>query len=360
MIFKNFHNGINIGGWLSQYEFLAQQPPNGDNLKSHFDSFITENDIRQIAAWGFDHVRLPVSGYLLYDREADLVNKHILSYIERCINWCSKYHLNLVLDLHDLWGNIYGAMDKPMPLLTDHNLQNIYLHVWDDLSRYFKSSSKCILLFELLNEVSDSTGYLWNKLYKKAVHVIRRNNPVQPVLIGSNCQNNAAYLDRLDLVEDDNAFYNFHYYDPQVFTHQKAHFSDEMRDFNKTVTYPGDISDFSEYLIRHPEYEMKYHLVATETQNDKALMDKLLQPAIDFVNYSGRELYCGEFGVIDSAPPDEAVKWMKDFLCIADLHHIGHCIWNYKSLDFGLLRIDGTIVSKTILDFLTDYNSGNM
>lgn len=68
MIFQTFHNGINLGGWLSQYEFLASQPLTDMNLKTHFDSFITEKDIRQIAAWGFDHVRLPVSGYLLYDQ----------------------------------------------------------------------------------------------------------------------------------------------------------------------------------------------------------------------------------------------------------------------------------------------------
>ena len=56
MIFQTFHNGINLGGWLSQYEFLASQPLTNVNLKKHFDSFITEKNIKQIAAWGFDHV----------------------------------------------------------------------------------------------------------------------------------------------------------------------------------------------------------------------------------------------------------------------------------------------------------------
>jgi hypothetical protein len=33
----------------------------------------------------------------------------------------------MVLDLHDLWGNVYGAMEEHMPLLTEENLKNRFL-----------------------------------------------------------------------------------------------------------------------------------------------------------------------------------------------------------------------------------------
>ena len=62
MLFEIFQNGINLGGWLSQYEFLLTQPLSEETMLSHLDSFITESDIRQIAEWGFNHVRLPISG----------------------------------------------------------------------------------------------------------------------------------------------------------------------------------------------------------------------------------------------------------------------------------------------------------
>lgn len=26
MLYENFHNGLNLGGWLSQYEFVDSQP----------------------------------------------------------------------------------------------------------------------------------------------------------------------------------------------------------------------------------------------------------------------------------------------------------------------------------------------
>ena len=352
VLFEKFHKGINIGGWLSQYEFIAQQPLTTQNLKNHFDSFITEKDIKQIAGWGFDHVRLPVSGYLLFNPDTLTLNKEPLSYIDQCISWCEKYHLNLVLDLHDLWGNVYGAMDKPMPLLTDSNLQKNFFCIWEQLTTHLKRETSVTVMFELLNEVSDASGYLWNKMYKEAIQRIRKIDASRPLLIGSNCQNSVAYLSQLDLYDDPNVFYNFHYYDPQVFTHQKAHFSEEMVEYNQTVTYPGDISGFVTYLKEHPEYHMKYSLVAEETRNDRQLMEKLLNNARNFVRYSGCQLYCGEFGVIDSAPASEAVKWMKDLISILDSLNIGHALWNYKYLDFGLLTLNGEIVSQTLLDYV--------
>ena len=47
---KGFHKGINLGGWMSQCDYS----------QNTLDTFITEPDFRQIADWGFDHVRIPV------------------------------------------------------------------------------------------------------------------------------------------------------------------------------------------------------------------------------------------------------------------------------------------------------------
>ena len=368
MIFQTFHNGINLGGWLSQYEFLANQPLTDVNIRRHFDSFITEKDIKQIAAWGFDHVRLPVSGYLLYDQISRKLNAEPLTYIKKCIGWCQEHYLNIILDLHDFQGNVYGAMDTPMPLLTEQTLQTHFLTVWSALSEHLKGHGNqnnsnsannrdgIVIAFELLNEVSDASHYLWNQLYKSAIKIIRESDSNRLILVGSNCQNSVACLNQLDLIDDPAVFYNFHYYEPLVFTHQKAHFSEEMKDYNQTVTYPGDISGFGKYLKSHPEYLMKYQLVAKEHNNDRKLMEKLLKDAVDFVRYTGCSLYCGEYGVIDSAPSSEAVKWIRDLLFILDENHIGHALWNYKALDFGLLDLDGNIVSEEFLHSILQHH----
>lgn len=348
MIFQKVQRGINVGGWLSQYEFVAKQPLMESNLVEHFRSFITQDDIRQIAEWGFDHIRLPVSGYLLYDQDKGKIRNEVVNYIDQCVSWCSTHKLNIVLDLHDLWGNVYGAMDVPMPLLTDHALKENFFKIWEELAQYFKGETRCEITFELLNEVSDASGYLWNRMYKETIRKIRKIDEKRPILVGSNGQNSVAFLPQLDLVDDPLVFYNFHYYEPQVFTHQKAHFSQELKDFDHTVTYPGDITEFTVYLENHPQYKGKYALTEKETRNDRNLMNRLLEEACKFVRYSECQLYCGEFGIIDSAPPEEGIKWLQDLLEILDKNRIGHALWNYKGLDFGLLDVNGNVVSEKL------------
>ena len=349
MLFGAFHSGVNVGGWLSQYDCLPEPPQTEEALQTHFRTYITREDLLRIASWGFDHIRLPVSGFLLYDPREDSLNPQILDYIDQCVFWCREAGLNMILDLHSAEGNVPGAMDVPMPLLVEDSLQQHFYSIWEKLAAPFQNEHSICLMFDLLNEVSDASGYLWNRLYKETVHRIRAIDPFRWILVGSNHMNSVAALRELDLLDDPLTFYNFHYYDPQVFTHQNAHFSDEMKEFGQTVTYPGNIAAFGEYLERHPEYQQKHALTMHEKRNDLALMERLLKDAESFVTYSGRGLYCGEFGVIDTAPPEEAVKWIRDLVHILDRNRIGHALWNYKAMDFGLLDAQGNPGSDLII-----------
>ncbi len=360
MLFEQFKKGINIGGWLSQYDIIVKKPLTKNNLQQHFDTFIQEKDIRQISLWQFHHIRLPVSGYLIYNVKEDCLNTSILEYIYKYIEWCSEYHLNIVLNLHDIYGNIYNAMDKAMPLLTDTVLQERFIRVWELLTQELLNIKGTVIIFELLNEISDASGtypfsditgehydfshielLLWNKLYKQCIDRIRSIDSSRWILVGSNGQNSVVYLKELEIIDDPAVFYNFHYNDPQVFTHQQASFSEEMKEFDQVVGYPDDISDFAAYLNTHPDWKRKHALVSEETRNDRELMEKLLWYAINFIKKTGKELYCGKFGVIAHAPARASKKWASDLTEILEKNHIGYALWNYKYLDFGLLNMDG-------------------
>ena len=76
---EGFQHGINLGGWLSQCV----------HTREHYDSFIGEEDIRRIASWGLDHVRVPVDYELIETQEGDLIEKGY-AYLETCIQWCRK------------------------------------------------------------------------------------------------------------------------------------------------------------------------------------------------------------------------------------------------------------------------------
>ena len=63
--FEGFMRGVNLGGWLSQ----------GTYDEEHLNSFITEKDIEAIAAWGLDHVRIPVDYNIFETAEGEPTDK---------------------------------------------------------------------------------------------------------------------------------------------------------------------------------------------------------------------------------------------------------------------------------------------
>lgn len=353
MIYENFRNGINIGGWLSQYDCLTLPPQNKEEMKTHLSTFITEQDIARIASLKLDHIRMPVDYRVLEAEEDSLTDeKTAFFYMDKCVEWCAKYHLNLIIDLHHAAGNLYGRMDAPMPLLAEEALRLRFIRLWEKLTRHFKGCNGPVIMFELLNEVADGSGYLWNSLYQQTVQAIHEIDSKRYILIGSNEQNSAFRLKELELLEDDRVFYNFHFYEPIVFTHQRAHFSEELKAFNRKIHYPDDISGFTDFLLQNRKYIKQYIHSALEAEVSRETMLVLLKDALDFVTYSGKELYCGEFGVINTADANDAANWMNDFICILEEHHIGHAMWNYKELDFGLVNINNEVVSKERLEKL--------
>ena len=87
--FIGFKKGINLGGWLSQSSLE----------KEHLETFIVEKDLENIASMGADHIRLPIDYPLIETEEGSPIEQGY-DYIDRCVSWCDKYGLNMILDLH--------------------------------------------------------------------------------------------------------------------------------------------------------------------------------------------------------------------------------------------------------------------
>ncbi|CDO72792.1 hypothetical protein BN946_scf184994.g45 [Trametes cinnabarina] len=89
-------------------------------MEEHYDTFITEEDIAQIAGAGLNWIRLPIPFWAVdtwsdvgVDGQGQTVSEPFLArvcwkYILRLIGWARKYGLRVLLDLHTIPGSQNG------------------------------------------------------------------------------------------------------------------------------------------------------------------------------------------------------------------------------------------------------------
>jgi endoglucanase len=339
--------GVNLGGWISQY---------GKYDRQHFETFIGAEDILRIADWGMDHVRLPVDYPVLEDDEHPLVYKASgFKYLDSCLGWCRDNGLRVILDLHKAPGYNFAETIEglhPMPLFHDPLAQERFLKLWETLAERYKTEGDT-LVFELLNEINLADSTPWNDLAQQAVDRIRSVDVDRQIIIGGNHFNAASELANIRLISDPNIIYTFHYYEPILFTHQKAHWSPVNRFHNTSVAYPGMVPGLEELFASHPELRPGYEGFIG-LHMDENLLRQYLQPVLDFIQNSGHIPYCGEYGVIEAASKSSSLNWHRDFIDLLRQHGIGRAVWSYKQMDFGLVDGDGRVVNEKLVQIVSE------
>jgi endoglucanase len=339
--------GVNLGGWISQYKQYDHQ---------HFETFINADDIQRIADWGMDHVRLPIDYPVLEDDEQPLVYKASgFKYLERCLGWCKDNGLRVILDLHKAPGYSFADTiegEKPMPLFYESHAQDRFLNLWATLAERYKTEGDT-LLFELLNEINLPDCAPWNDLAQQTVARIRSVDVDRQIIIGGNHFNAASELANIRLLDDPNIVYTFHFYEPLLFTHQKARWEPVTRFHNTSVEYPGTVPGLEELFTSHPEQRSGYeHFIGL--QMDENLLRQYLQPVLDFIQVSGHVPYCGEYGVIEAASESSRLNWHRDFIGLLRQHGIGRAVWSYKAMGFGLVDWGGRVVNEKLVQIVSE------
>ncbi len=337
---EGYQKGVNLGGWLSQ----------GSLTKEHLDTFITEKDIERIASWGADHVRLPLD-YENVETEDGTDIEAGYRYIENCVSWCRKYHLNMVLDLHKTYGYIFDNQDYSKDFFHSRKQQERFLNLWRKLIKRFAKDAD-IIMFELLNEVvSFDVVDEWNDLSSRAVKIIRETAPSAKILYGGVGYNAVTSIKKLLPPADENIVYNFHCYEPLIFTHQSAYWVKDMpSDFH--IGYPGSLEEYMR-ISRTIPAAMHGALAddtITFTKLGSEFFEALFEDAIQAAENFQVPLYCGEYGVIDQAPQEDTIRWFHDINSVFHKYGIGRAVWSYKEMDFGLTSSHYDSVRKELLE----------
>lgn len=319
--------GVNLGGWFSQVDDLyAKDPERNPGLHEHLRTFLGPTDFAQIKAWGFNHVRVPVDYYNVFDRETLVPDEIALGLLAKALSSAEEIGLGIIFDLHRCPGHdFHSGTLREQAFFHDSTCRENARRVWRILCERF--GNRPLVALEILNEPVAPSAKIWNAVKDEFCALIRSAAPRSTIVVGSNRWNSASEFASLTPVDDDNILYSFHCYTPLLFTHQKAPWI-EHPSILVERTWPGDYGADPAIPSR---ITMEYG------HWDAARLNASLDAPIQFRERYNVPVACNEFGVYAPAPLADRLRYMADMTAIFRTANIGWSYWNYKNLDFGLI-----------------------
>lgn len=204
--------GVNLGNWLLPEGYMFKLRNSNSPRKidqaireligntattrfwdSFLENYVTEADIKWLSESGVNLIRLPFDYRLLTHDDFLGRDKHGYKYLDNAVNWCEKYNIYVLLDMHGAPGgqtgdNIDNSDGYPW-LMVDEGMQQKTTDIWREIAERYKDNPT-IIGYNLLNEPiahyfeKDSLKPNLEPLYKKITAAIREVDNNHIVFLG--------------------------------------------------------------------------------------------------------------------------------------------------------------------------------
>ena len=303
---QNLGRGINLGNMFEAPSETAWGNP------------FQEAYIPQIAALGFQHIRIPIRwdvaerGLLVAPYT---LNPTFLARIQSVVDLALKHNVYVIINMHhheDLFTN---------PVVSKAR----FLRQWQQIATYFKGYNDKVL-FEVLNEPHGNlTPALWNEFFAEALAEIRKTNPTRKVLLGTASYGGPAGVQDLNPPADPNLILSVHYYNPFTFTHQGA-----------------DFAGFKDKYIGTKWEDLTW---------ERELIKSEFAYAIQWAKEKKMPLHVGEFGSFELADMDSRARWTTFIARWLESQGASWAYWEY-SAGFGIYNPQTKTFKTPLVDAL--------
>ena len=321
------NRGTNISHWLSQ----------SDRRGEDRAAWFTQQDVQFLADLGLDHIRIPIDECQMWDDQERPLNDGF-DLLESALDWAECAGLAVVVDFHILKSHFFNQSHEPA-LFTDQAAANRFSHLWGQLSSRLGHRGTDALAYELLNEPVATHSSDWNRVAAAAIREIRSREANRTIVLGSNRWCSTKTLSELQVPDDDYLILTFHFYYPMLVTHHQAWWCAEGKMYNGPIQYPGPpiAPEYLDRVVMPGEQRFGALTLANLNKSfSRADIDAEINLALEASRRTGHPLYCGEFGVINLAPPEVRKWWFSDVVAAFEEHNIGWCCWDYRG-DFGIV-----------------------
>ena len=151
-------------GWINGYESptdienhvlnLIGPDAADDFWELYRSNYVAQEDIDQIAEWGFNHIRVPFHYKQFYD-SSGTQNPIGYGIIDELITWCQPHNMYIILDMHCAPGGQNGGpisdSDGTARLWLEEENKELTIQIWREIAEYY-SDETLIAGYDLINE----------------------------------------------------------------------------------------------------------------------------------------------------------------------------------------------------------------
>jgi endoglucanase len=330
----HLRHGVNASEWFAQV-----YDPRG-YTKEHFQSWTTAADIALIKAMGFDHVRLSVNPQPMFrHNRADEIPADYLGYLDDAVKMILDQGLAVVIDIHP-------ESDFKADLAHDDFVEQ-FSDYWRALARHYSTLDPDRVFFEILNEPEVADPYRWYGIQAKLAAAIREGAPQHTIIVAGARWSDSDNLVFLESLRDANVIYNFHFYEPHVFTHQGATWGVNYWHFLKGLPYPSSPETAEKVAAFEPQEVNRLQVIRYGLNHwGAARIDAEIAQVSHWAKQRGVPLVCNEFGVYRKyADAESRAAWLTDVRTSLEKYGIGWTVWDYSG-SFGVVtKQDGKAVA---------------
>jgi endoglucanase len=247
------------------------------------------------------------------------------------VNMILDKDLAVVIDIHP-------DGDFKEKLSSDASVEQ-FADFWRALAKHYSTLDPEKVFFETLNEPEMKDHYRWNGIQAHLAVAIREGAPRQTIIVEG-----ARWADDDDLLfmeplRDPNVIYNFHFYEPHLFTHQGATWGESYWHYLKEVPYPSTTENVqaAEALVPDVVHKLAVQRYGADHWS-AARMEAEFAPVAAWGKKWNVPLVCNEFGVYRKvAKPEDRAKWLSDVRTALENDGIGWTMWDYSG-GFGVVE----------------------
>ena len=323
---QHLRHGINLSEWFAQvYDQKGY-------TKEHFETWNTAQDIALIRSMGFDHVRLSVNPQPMFQHgQADRIPADYLGYLDSAVQMILDHGLAVIIDVHP-------ESDFKQKLVAEDSFVEQFEDYWRQLARHYSSTNPDLVSFEILNEPEFHDRYRWQGVQAKLAVAIREGAPQHTIIVAGAYWSSENELLFFDPLRDSNIIYNFHFYDPHIFTHQGATWSTNYVHYLKELPYPSTPENVQQAAALLPD--AVNHLQAIHYGLDRWNASRIDGEIGQVAAWAKRwkvPVTCNEFGVYrKAANPQDRAAWISDVRTTLEKYSIGWTMWDYSG-GFGVV-----------------------